>query len=319
MNRSQTAIYEHHNHSHGKHLWLWFLLSFLFTSCPYALRAQELNCKVNINTQQIQGTDKSVFENLKQAMEEFMNNRQWTELQFQKNERIQCSLNLTVTKYDKSSGTFTCTAMVQASRPVYNASYSSTLYNLKDDDFSFTYTEFNQLEYNEEIVDNPLTALMAYYAYLFIGLDLDSFSPNGGSEVLQKCMYLVNNCQNFDYSGWKSFDSDRNRYAIINDYLDGGMQPLRQFMYDYYRKGLDEMANNADRGRTEVTTAILQIQKAHQNKPMSLLPQIWTDFKKDEFASIYNGKGTAKEKETIYDFLMGLNASQSVTWEKIKK
>mgnify|MGYP003299690826 CR=1 FL=1 len=150
-------------------------------------------------------------------------------------------------------------------------------------------------------------------------MNLDTFAFKGGEEILQQCMYLVNNCQNLDFPGWKSFDSDRNRFAIINDYLDGGMEPLRQLQYDYYRKGLDEMANNAERGRTEITTALEFLKKAHQDKPLSLLPQIWTDYKKDELASIYNGKGTQKEKETVYDILFSINASQNNTWEKIKQ
>ena len=124
---------------------------------------------------------------------------------------------------------------------------------------------------------------LAYYAMLIIGLDLDSFSPTGGTDVLQRCMVLVNNAQNLGFAGWKSFEDNRNRFAIINDYLDEAMKPFRQLQYDYYRKGLDEMANNAERGRTEISTALENdLQKAHSDKPLSILPQIWTDYKKDE-------------------------------------
>lgn len=295
------------------------MLVFALVLTANNANAQELLAKVNINHSQIQGTDAAVFDNLQQTLEQFVNDRQWTELQFQKNERISCSFNITVTKYDKDSHAFTCTAMVQANRPVYNSSYQTTLYNNKDNEFSFEFQEFDQLEFNEENVDNQLTALFAYYAYLIIGLDLDSFAPKGGEEILQKCMYLVNNCQNLGFPGWKSFDSDRNRFAIINDYLDGAMEPFRQLQYDYYRKGLDEMANNAERGRTEVSTALELLKKAHEDRPMSMLPQIWTDFKKDELASIYKGKGTQKEKQQVYDLLFGINASQNNTWEKIKQ
>ena len=225
-----------------------------------------------------------------------------------------------MTKYDAASGMFTCKALIQANRPVYNASYTTTLYNNTDNDFNFVFRQFDQLEFNEETVDNQLTALFAYYAYLIIGLDLDSFSPFGGSDVLERCMNLVNNAQNLDFTGWKSFDNDRNRFAIINDYLDGAMQPFRQLQYDYYRKGLDEMAANADRGRTEITTTIeTNLKKCHEDKPQSLLPQIWTDFKRDELANIYKGKGTQKEKESVYDILFSINASQNNAWEKIKQ
>jgi hypothetical protein len=284
------------------------------------INAQELQVKVNINHSQIQGTDASVFENLQQTMEQFLNERSWTDLQFQKNECIQASLNITVNKYNRDENRFECTALIQANRPVFNSAYTTTLYNNRDANFNFDFQQFDQLNFVEENIDNQLTALLAYYAMLIIGLDLDSFAPMGGTDVLQRCLVLVNNAQNLGFPGWKSFEDNRNRFAIINDYLDEAMKPFRQLQYDYYRKGLDEMANNAERGRTEISTAIEDdLQKAHQDKPLSLLPQIWTDYKKDELASIYKGKGTQKEKQRIYDILMGLNASQNNSWEAIKQ
>ncbi|MBR2235016.1 MAG: DUF4835 family protein [Prevotella sp.] len=295
---------------------LFFLLFALLTSTM----AQELQVKVTINSSQVQGTDKSVFENLQQTLEQFLNERQWTAMQFQENERIQCTFSITVSKYDASANKFTCTAMIQANRPVYNSAYTTTLYNNRDKNFDFEFVQFDQLNFNEEVIDNQLVALMAYYAYLIIGLDLDSFSPLGGTDVLQRCMNLVNNAQNLNFAGWKSFDDSRNRFALINDYLDEAMKPFRQLQYDYYRKGLDEMAQNVERGRTNVSTALQEcLKKAHEDKPLSLLPQIWTDFKRDELASIYKGKGTQKEKESVYDILFGINASQNNAWEKIKQ
>lgn len=282
--------------------------------------AQELQAKITINHKQIQGTDNDVFESLQQTLEQFVNDRQWTNLQFQKNERIVCNFNITVTKYDKDNNTFTCNALIQANRPVYNSAYTTTLLNNKDNDFNFQFSQYDQLEWNEEVIDNQLTALFAYYAFLIIGLDLDSFSPMGGEDVLQRCMNLTNNAQNLNFTGWKAFENDRNRFAFINDYLDGGMQPFRQLQYDYYRTGLDEMANNAERGRTNITTAIENdLKKCHEDKPLSLLPQIWTDYKRDELANIYQGKGTQKEKESVYDILFSINASQNNAWQKIKE
>jgi len=282
--------------------------------------AQELNVKININSQQVEGTDKSVFQSLQENLEQWMNDRQWTELQFQKNERINCTFNITISKYNKADNFFECSALIQANRPVYNSAYTSTLYNNKDPDFNFNYQQFEQLNFVEENIDNQLTAMMAFYAYLIIGLDLDSFSPLGGTEVLQRCMNLVNNCQSLDYVGWKPFEKNtRNRYTLINDYLDEAMKPFRQLQYDYYRKGLDEMSNNAERGRTNISDALQLLKQAHEEKPLSLLPQIWTDYKRDELANIYKGKGTQKEKEAIYDLLFNINASQSEAWEKIKQ
>lgn len=290
--------------------------------CGYATQsqAQELNAKVTINSSKVGVTDKSVFDNLQKTLEQFVNERQWTELQFRQNERITCNFNITIDKYDKTSNLFECTAMIQANRPVYNSQYTSTLYNNKDADFNFSFAEFDQLNFNEETIDNQLTALFAYYAYLIIGLDLDSFAPMGGTDILQRCMNLTNNAQNLEFTGWKAFDSSRNRFAIINDYLDEAMKPFRQLQYDYYRKGFDEMATNAERARANITTAIQeQLKKAHEDKPLSLLPQIWTDYKRDELANIYKGKGNQKEKESVAEILMEINAAQNEAWNKIRQ
>lgn len=295
---------------------VWLLIVSLFA---FSLEAQELNAKITINHAQIQGSDERVFETLQQALEQFVNERQWTDYQFQKFERINCNFNITITKYDRTANRFEASAIIQANRPVYYSSYTSTLYNNKDDDFSFDYQQFDQLNFQEEMIDNQLTALFAYYAYLIIGLNLDSFSPMGGTDVLQRCLNLVNNSQNLGFPGWKAFETSRNRFAIINDYLDEPMKPLRQLQYDYYRNGLDEMSTNAERGRTNVTTALQLLKEAHENKPLSLLPQIWTDYKRDELANIYKGKGTQKEKEQVYELLFGINASQSNAWDLIKK
>lgn len=297
------------------------LLLALLLLLPLATaQAQELQVKVNINHNQIQGTDASVFEDLQKNIEQLLNETQWTSLQFQKNERIQCSLNITCTKYKQDDNLFTCNALIQANRPVWGSSYTTTIYNNKDDNFDFAYQQFDQLNYNEEQIDNQLVALCAYYAYLIIGLDLDTFSPMGGEDILQRCMNLTNNAQTLTFTGWKAFDNDRNRFAIINDYLEPSMKPFRKMQYDYYRNGLDEMSNSVERGRTTITTALEEgLRKAHQDRPMSLLPQIWTDYKKEELAGIYKGKGTAKEKETVYDILFSINASQNNTWEEIRK
>lgn len=292
----------------------------LLCCSPSAISAQELQAKITINHAQISGTEKGVFDNLQQTLQQFVNNRQWTHLQFQKNERIICNFNITVTKYDRDQNLFTCKALIQANRPVYNSAYSSTIYNNVDDNFTFRFAEYDQLEFNEQQIDNQLTALFAYYAYLIIGIDLDSFAPKGGEDILQRCMNLTNNAQNLDYPGWKAFSDDRNRYAIISDYLDGALEPFRQLQYDYYRKGLDEMANNAERGRTEITAALeTGLKKAKENRPLCLLPQIWTDFKKDELANIYRGKGTQKEKESIYELLFFINPSQNKYWDQVKE
>ena len=296
----------------------WFVICILSAFYIHTW-AQELNAKVTINHTQIQSTDNAVFDNLQSTLEGFINDRQWTNLQFQKQERIVCNFNITVTKYDRSDNSFSCKAMIQAIRPVYNSAYTSTLYHNTDNNFDFEFQQFDQLNFNDEKIDNQLTALVAYYAYLIIGLDLDSFSPMGGSDVLEKCLNITYNAQSMNYPGWKAFDNSRNRFAFINDYMDGGMQPFRQLQYDYYRKGLDVMADNAERGRSEITKAVSTLlKKVHQDKPLCLLPQIWLDYKRDELAAIYKGKGTQKEKEDIYDILFSINPNQNNAWEQIK-
>ena len=192
-------------------------------------------------------------------------------------------------------------------------------YSNNDKNFDFEFVQYDQLNFNEEVIDNQLVALCAYYALLIIGIDLDSFAPMGGTDILQRCMNLVNNAQNLSFTGWKAFDDSRNRFAIINDYMNEAMTSFRQLQYDYYRQGLDEMASNVERGRTNVTTALQNLKKAHEDRPLSSLPQIWTDYKKDELANIYKGKGTPKEKEEVYDLLFNINASQNTSWEKIKQ
>lgn len=300
----------------AKRLLLAAVAAFIVT----ASHGQELQAKININHSKVGVTDVSVFDNLHQTLEQFVNDRQWTDLQFQKNERIVCNFNITVNKYDKTNNTFECTATIQANRPVYNSQYNSTLYNNQDANFNFQFAQFDQLNFNEDVIDNQLTALFAYYAYLIIGINLDSFAPMGGTDVLQRCLNLVNNAQNLEFTGWKSFEDSKNRFAIINDYLDEAMKPFRQLQYDYYRTGLDEMASNVERGRTNITAALENdLKKAHEDKPLSMLPQIWTDYKRDELANIYKGKGTQKEKESVYNILFGINASQSNSWNKIKE
>ena len=178
--------------------------------------AQEFKAKFTINHNAIQLADETIYDKMKETMEEFFNNRQWTNLHFKENERINANFNITV-KTLTNDYTWGCTATIQATRPVYNSSYTTVFYNNTDQNFDFQFTQFDQVEFNEENIDNQLTALLAYYAYLLIGLDLDTFAPNGGEEVLQRCMNLTNNAQNLEYPGWKAFDNSRNRFAIIND------------------------------------------------------------------------------------------------------
>ena len=283
------------------------------------MEGQELNCTVKVVHSQVQGTNTEVFEALETAITEFMNNRTWTELQYQKAERVDCNLNITVKKYDEKNDMFSCELLFQVTRPVYNSGYSTTVFSMRDTEFSFSYNRQDALDFNLNNMDSNLTAMLAYYAYLFIGLDLDTFSPMGGTDVLHVVESIVNNAQTMSSPGWQAFDDSKNRHAIINDYMDSSMEPFRQLQYKYHRQGLDEMAQNADRGRTAITEALEMLKEAHTNKPISQLPQIFTDFKRDEIVNIYSGHGTEKERQGVYDIVSNINASQNTYWNKIKK
>lgn len=296
----------------------------IFLSLLYAViftlsaKSQELNCTVKVIHSQIQGTNSSVFETLETAITEFMNNKSWTDLQFQKDERIECTMNITITKYVEANNHFTGELLLQSARPVFNSSYNSTVFSIKDPSLEFDYKEYDPLEWNENNLDNNLTAVLAYYAYLFIGMDLDTFAPLGGTQILQTAENIVNNAQMLTEPGWGAFKDTKNRHAIINDYMESSMEPFRQMQYKYYRQGLDEMANNADRGRTAITEAIELLDEAHRNKPLSMLPQIFTEYKRDEIVNIYKGHGTEKERQTVKDICSNINASMNSYWTKIK-
>lgn len=284
------------------------------------LRAQELDARVTINHQQVQGTSTAIFERLEQKLTEFINERQWTNLQFRRAERISCTFNLTIQKYDEADHRMETTLTVSATRPVFNASYTTTTFSTRDGHCNFRFQEFDPLEFRLDNLDNDLTAIVAYYAYLIIGIDLDTMSPKGGTDALQTALNICNNAQGLVLSarGWKAFDDGKNRHAIISDYLDGAMEPFRMMQYKYYREGLDIMAENAERGRAAITASFELLAKARENKTMSMLPQLLTEFKADEIVNIYRGKANPKEKDFLIELLGKINASKSTMWNRLR-
>ncbi len=300
-----------------KHITRYMVALAVLLCTAHVATAQELEAKVVVNHQKIQGTNTSVFTTLQDAMTEFLNTRKWTNAQYAARERIVCSFNLIVNEYS-DDGRFACNLMVQANRPVYNASYNTTVFNFNDNAVNFNYIEHDKLEFSDDMIDNNLTAVLAYYAYLIIGLDMETFALKGGTDILHKAENVVNNAQMIGEDGWKAFGDSKNRHALVNDYMNGSMEPYRQLMYDYHRKGLDEMAQNAERGRSNITTSLPLLEKARQDKPMSALPQLFTEIKKDELLGIYS-KGTTKEKEEVVRILSLVNPSYSSDWEELKK
>lgn len=292
------------------------ILSLFFLSIGH-LGAQELDARVTINHSQVQGTSTSVFETLKTSIEQFINDRQWTNLQFKKNERISCNFAITIKKYSPSENTFQGSLNVQSTRPVFGSSYTTTCFAFNDPNFNFTYQEYDQLEFRQDVIDNNLTAMLAYYIYMVIGFDMDSMSPLGGTSYFQAAQEIVTNAQNMTEKGWKAFDDNKNRHGLITDLLDGGLEPFRQMQYAYYRQGLDVMSENAERGRAAITQSFDLLKQARENKSMSAIPQIFTEYKRDELMNIYKDHITSKEKETLIDLLTKINPSQSAYWRAL--
>lgn len=289
------------------------LIAFLIIfKCTFA---QELNCQVQVLSQQIPGSDKRVFEALQTSIYEFMNNRKWTTDGFKLEERIDCSILINLTGRI-STDEFQGTIQIQARRPVYKASYNSVLLNYSDPDFQFKYTESLPLEYNENTFSNNLTAVLGFYANLIIGLDYDSFSLNGGTPYLQKALGIVNTAQNASEAGWKAFESNKNRYWMINNMLDASFVPLRECMYSYHRKGLDVMVSSKDNGRAAIAESIENLKKVHAIKPLSFNMQVFFNAKSDEVINIFSGAYT-DEKAKIVNILNEIDPTNSNKYQKI--
>ena len=294
---------------------LLFCLTFLLI--PFKAQAQELNPTLTINTSKIQGTDKDVFKSLESAIKEFLTHQVWTDYHFAENERIQCNFNLTVNKYEAQTGRMECELTVQSSRPVYGSTYNTTVFNFRDADVEFTYTEQDRIEYSSGITpDNNLTAILAYYSLLIIGLDFDTMSLKGGTDILRQAENIAASSQSLG-GGWRSFDTKANRYSIINDYMNGTLASFRQLQYDYHRKGLDDMTSNADRGRATITESLNLLSDAKQAKSTSALPTLFTEIKKNELISIYSA-GIESERTKVIELLSRINPSLSNDWNTIK-
>ena len=303
-----------------KHSWIeqWMLCVVLLASFAVHASAQELNCKFQINREQVQGTNVQIFETLQNAITEFLNDRHWTQAQYAVNERIKCSMNLTIKTYDETEGRFEGELTVQSTRPVFNSTYQSNVFLFRDDNVAFNYMEFDPLELRDNQIDNNLVAILAYYAYLIIGLDMDTMAPMGGTDVLRMAEQIVTNAQMLGENGWKPFDDSKNRYAIITDYLEESLKPLRELMYTYHRTGMDDMATNVNRGRAAITAVLPSLKQARDNKPMTSWVTLFTEIKRDEIINLY-GPAAQNEKETVYELMSNLNPSLNSDWEKIKE
>lgn len=294
------------------------LLTFLvlsFTSVT-AVCAQELNCTVEVNSQQVEGTNKSVFDALQEGMSTYMNETKFSNAVFSPNEKIECRLFLTVKEYadDRIKGEL----QLQLSRPVYNSTYTTTLFNFRDTKVEFGYREGDPMIFNENTVENNLTAILDYYAYLFLAIDFDSFSPKGGQPFYDRAQSVVQQAQSIGEVGWRTFEDTKNRAAVLSSYTDTNTSGIRNLLYDYHRKGLDEMVTSPDKGRAVITESLKELKTIADNSPMSVALSLFRDSKLDELVNIYS-KAPSTERETAYDILQPIYPTESERLDKIKK
>ena len=298
-----------------------YILVFLLVAVIHGVQAQELKCNVTINSDQVEGSNKSVFNTLQQSIQEFVNNSQWTNLTFQDKERIECNMLIVVKQVQDNM--YICEFTCQSRRPVYGTTYTTPILNFKDNNFAFTYQEFDRLDFQQHTFTSNLTALIAYYCYLIIGHDMDSFSRLGGTPYFQICENIVNAAQSAslesnEMSGWKAFDSNRNRYALINNLMDEAFKEYRQYFYDYHRYGLDEMINNVANGRARIASGIEILDKANKARPATYVINAFLDAKSDELVNIFQ-EGTEDERTKVYETLVNIDPTRQSTYEQIQQ
>lgn len=278
--------------------------------------AQELNCRISVNSSQIQGTDKSVFEELQKALFEWINNYNWTSHVYSVEERIECSFLLNITN-TISSDEFRGTLQITSTRPVFNSGYDSPMLNIKDNNVQFRYAEGQALEFSENS-HNELTALFAYYIYIVIGLDYDSFATLGGTPYFEKAEKIVTAAQSSPYNGWKSFENRKNRYWLVENFLNSVYSPIREYSYVYHRLSLDIMHNKAVDARANIAADLSPLLKVHRQKPSSYIMQVFFDAKSDEIVNILSESYTS-EATRAYNVLKEVDPGHLNKYEKIIK
>ena len=286
-----------------------------------AMTAQELKCTISINSEQVQGSNKAVFTTLQKSMEEFVNTQRWTNMTFQEKERIECSMMIVVKSVQDNM--FVCEFTCQSRRPVFGTTYTTPTLNIKDANFTFTYQEYDRMEFQHNTFTSNLTAMVAYYCYLIIGHDMDSFAKLGGTPYFQICEDIVTSAQsasldNAEMVGWKAFESNRNRYALTNNLMDEAFKKYRAYYYDYHRHGLDEMVNNVANGRARIAKDIKVLKEAYNARPATYLVGTFLDAKSDELVNIFKS-GTADEKKMVYELLMNIDPTRQDTYENINR
>ncbi len=279
--------------------------------------AQDLNCRVQVLSPQIQNTNKKALEDLQIIISEFLNNRKWTDFELRSQERIDCNLVITLKNWDGGSN-FQGEAQILSSRPVYGASYNTTLLTINDKSFDFSYTEGQPLDYTDQNYQNNLSSMLAFYAYVIIGFDADSFSKLGGSDYYTKAQTVINNAQNASFAGWKAFEGLKNRYWLIENLNNKSFLPIRNIMYSYHRLGLDVMSEDITKGRKAIASTLPQLSDLDKQKQSSMLNQVFFSAKADEIVDIFS-KGDPMERSKVYNLMVDVDPSNSSKYEELKK
>ena len=287
------------------------LLVFVFG----IVQSQQLNCTVNVNADKAASTNKQIFKTLEKSLTEFVNKTDWTGATYKQEEKINCSMFITVTAYD--SNQFTATIQVQSSRPIYNSTYSSPVLNFNDKDFSFRYTEFENLTFNPANFDSNLISVIAFYSYVIIGMDGDTFSKQGGSKYLESAQDISNVAISGGYKGWSQSDGNQNRYFLINDMLSTTFSPFRDALYEYHFEGLDLMHKDLSTAKTKIKDAINTLAKINATRPNAFLTRVFFDAKSDEIVSIYSA-GPAMDLRDLIENLNAISPLNSSKWAGIR-
>jgi hypothetical protein len=276
---------------------------------------QELNCTVSINATQIQTSDRGIFKDMKNGIEQFMNSRKWTNDVFKQYEKINCNLLMTISKMP-SVGNFIATVQVRSSRPVFNTNYSSLIFNFADRDWEFQYIESLPLDYNDNTYTTNLTSMLAVYAYLIIGLDYDSFSELGGTQYYQKALNVVNNAQQSNLPGWSAMNSNRNRYWIVEGFNNPQMTDVRKAIYAYHRLGLDTFDKTPDKSREIILKGLRDIKKVRDINPAAIMVVSFFDAKSKELANIFS-EGNLQARKEAYEIITSIDPSNRNAYQKI--
>ena len=278
-------------------------------------QAQEFLCNISVSAPQIEGTDRRAFEAMQSSLFQFMNNRKWSNVNIKNLERIESTMVITL-RDRVSSDEYKGTMNVVLQRPIYKTSYNSPQLNFIDENFQARYLENQSLDFNENSFSSNLTSTLAFYAYILLGLDFDSFSLFGGDVFYQAAEAIVNTAQSANERGWKAFDGTRNRYWMIENLRNPSYRMLRQFIYEYHRLGLDHMADNADEGRAAIADAMVYLQQAYKVRSDLFLLQLILDAKRDEFINIFS-KGSPQEKTKVANILREIDPANASKYEKI--